>query len=480
MAVAVEFSADNAKLLRGMAQLEKKSEALERKLEKVGKAGRKAGDDTSRSMKRATEQGFGRSAQRQIGTYLTGLLGVSAAIGVITRAFREMNRAAEEAAQKNLAAEGGLAELTQLSGGDPKKLQSLIRRARSFFRAGGAENLDQAARTLFSLESAGIPQSQQQLFGELFGISQTPDVLAKAATTLKTSLGQEETGDIRGIVSKGIAASKFAPARVGPLLEAAARSGSGAKILGVSDEELLAATALLAKASGSAAEGGTQLQALVQALTKQGGFIGLRLQDSISRIESMNLTPPELIKFLGRQEAFKAFTVLRDQPEQFGEILKDVGRAPEIDLVGQLIAARNAQPGLIASLEQRKAAAAKELSRETLGIRRQVEIAEIDRDITMREERGGDRLIITLHELNSTLQLFLRGIGAIGEGTRPVGFDPLAQGEVPEIVSAAREDRLLESADKLERSSGSLERAAQSMERGLGGGPALKRPEVDK
>lgn len=477
------MTGDEAKLLRSLAALEKKTESLERKLAKVGRTGREAGEKTGRSMKRGMEDGFGASSRRQITGYVKGLVGVSVAIGGITRAFREMNRASEEAAQKSRAAEMGLAELTQLSGGDPKKLQSLIRQAKSFFRVGGAENLDQAARILFSLESAGIPQAQHKLFDELFGISRTPDVLARAATTLQTALGRDETGDIRGIVSKGFAASAFAPARTGPLLEAASRGAVSAKALGISDEELLAATTLLAKATGTAELGGTQVSSLLDALSKKGGFVGLGLQESIKRIESMNLTQGELFKFLGRKEAVKGFGVLRDQRGQFRDILEAITAAPEIDLIGQLIAARNLQPEIMAPLRARQAAAAKELAREDLGIRRLVERAEIDKDIAMREERGDDRLLITLHELNSNLQLWMRGVGLLGEGTRPVGFEGMAQGEESEIVSAAREDRLIRTTQSLDELDKAVKGVTNSMNRlgdQAGGGPALKAPGVDK
>ena len=64
--VRVEFTGDEAKLIRSQARLEAKAQKLEAQLKKVGKAGRKAGDDTAKSMKRAGDVGFG-GAQRCLG-----------------------------------------------------------------------------------------------------------------------------------------------------------------------------------------------------------------------------------------------------------------------------------------------------------------------------------------------------------------------------------------------------------------------------
>ena len=58
------------------------------------------------------------------------------------------------------------------------------------------------------------------------------------------------------VVSKAFAASGQSPAEAPRLLEAAARSGAPARLLGVSDEEVLAGTARLAAAAGSAEAAG--------------------------------------------------------------------------------------------------------------------------------------------------------------------------------------------------------------------------------
>jgi hypothetical protein len=108
------------------------------------------------------------------------------------------------------------------------------------------------------LESAGAGQ-YQELFTQLraAGIVEQPDIMARAAKTTITAMGEAETGTFRDLVSKAFGASKFSPALAEQLLEAASKSSVSAKGIGLSDEEILAATAVVSSAKGRAETGGT-------------------------------------------------------------------------------------------------------------------------------------------------------------------------------------------------------------------------------
>lgn len=470
--VVVEMSADDAKLHRAIAKLERQQLQFQRKLKATGTTGRKAGADIGRSMDKAGKDAFGPQALTRIKNYATAIVGVGAGIALVTKAFGEMSRVREAAAARNRAAEIGLGALTQLSGGDPKRLAELIGQAKGIFSGGGAATKGEAGSILFSLVSAGAGgPDARKLFADLYGIEQDPAGLARGAATLRTSIGVQETGSIRQIVSKAFAASEFSPAQAAPLLEAAARGGVSAKKLGIRDEALLAATAIAATATGSAELGGTQVESLLMSLVKRGGFAGLSLRESIGKISDLGLSDPELIKFLGRKEAASAFSTLRGNLPTFDKAIKAIDQAQASDLAGSLITARNLQPELAATLRERQARAGRELGEDPLGVKLQLARAEIDQFKERRRTEGADELITNLRAWAAQLLITLQQFGAVGPQVRPAGF-----GEQPEEFRAIEEAA---ASDSLVRLKEAADQAANALER-VGGGPALMPAGVDQ
>ncbi len=473
MPVKLTMTSDTASLLRDISKLEAQQARLKGKLAETGRAGKKAGDDTRSSMKRANQEGFGPKALAGVARYAAGFLGVGAAVGAVTSALREMSRAEAEAGKQSAAAAPGLGQLGQLALGDRKKLRDLIGASKDLFRGGGASSLDQASRIIFALESAGVPAGDRGLFTDLFGIVGQPEVLARAATTMLKSVGQEETGDLRAIISKGFAASQFAPSTVESLMEAASRGGVPARALGVRDEALLAATTILAEASGSAEQGGTQISSFLRSMQKAGGFKGLGLPGGIARIQGMGLSDPELIKFLGRQEAATAFGVLSAQGPELAHRIREIDQAQRGDLLGQMISAHQAAPELGIPRRAQMGLGELEVARGPTGLAKQI----VDRafDAARAEAATQGRFDQFISEFN-----ILRG----RMGRFAIGSEQMVEGSgarVDDLSSVQRfitdQDRAqLAAAQALSEAADKLSAAAEAQR----GGPALSRPEIDR
>jgi hypothetical protein len=263
-----------------------------------------------------------------------GYLSIRAAVQKVKEVFDEMNRSADEAAEKAKSAAPAMGELAQLAE-TPEEMQELLGRARRVHARGGAGSLDEAARLVFALESADA-SSEIDMFGDLrrTGLVGDPAGMAKAAKTLQEAMGEEEAGSFADLVSKAFGASKFSPARAEEILEAASRGGTAARVLGLRDEELIAATSQVSAATGSADQAGTQVASLLRSLSRiteigdrEVDFSGMDLAGMIREIASHQLDTAELTTLLGRQEALNAYRLLEADLPKFGQIVEEVDAA---------------------------------------------------------------------------------------------------------------------------------------------------------
>lgn len=288
---------------------------------------KKFADDTKsglEEMEQSTDE-FGDAIAR-LGPQITAAFGATKILQEgwqgVEEAIRNAGAAVEEKA-------GGVGSLRQLANSQ-EEFDRLQETARIFELSGAAESGDEAANTVFSLQSAGLlDEESKKLFLQL-GASRTVPDLAKFARAVRTQLsafGREETGGAVQIASKAFAASAFSPASVEELLEAAAVPGGAARFLGISDEETLAATALLATSTGSATVGATSLRSLLFSTAQKEGFEGLNISQRVEKIRSKNLSTGGLLEFLGRKEAVRGFTDLEGSLGLLSEVTAAVDRA---------------------------------------------------------------------------------------------------------------------------------------------------------
>lgn len=417
---------------------ERKAWAALQRIIKQEKALGQAAADGGKKSRQASKQATG-GMQNLAGAVFKGTLaygGLTLAIGKATAAVKALDAAREAAAERARGAEAGLASLAQLAGGDPAKLQRLMAGARDIYRRGGAETMAGAARTMFALESAGAA-GQRGFFADLFGIVPDVAMMARAATTMQTAIGKAEAGNLRQIVSKALAASKHAPATVEALLEAGARGGVSAEALRISDEELLAATALMSKATGTAELGGTTVAALLTAMQRLGGFGGLGLMGGIEKLGAMGLTEQQMVKLLGRKEAYRAFGVLGRMGPEMAMIQADMLAAQEQDLAGRVIGTVQRDPFLGGLRRERIARARRELGVANIERGRERVLTErmIQERVGFVEEEPGVGALITSKILEAGLRLE-RLFGGEGAFVREWG----TPGEIAEYNRTMAED----------------------------------------
>lgn len=313
----------------------------------------------------------GTSVFSSMGTGLASVVGGYASLGgaitAVIGLLRQQQEEARKAAQAGRQSEFSLASLAQLAD-EQDSFGSLSERAKQLFARGGADDLSQAGQVVFSIKSAGQLQDLD-VFEQLASSGVVRDVgsLSQSAAALVKSLGAEETGSVRELISKAFAASAASPATVPELLSAAARSGTSAAALGISDEEILSATAITATATGSAEQGGTQVAALLKALEKQGGFEGKTLQESLVEIQAKNLAAKELFEFFGRSEGVTAFRLLTENADDLATNLKNITAAQSQDLAKQRAELAGSDPALAASRAAREAEAELELAQRRRG-----------------------------------------------------------------------------------------------------------------
>jgi len=255
--VTVTLTGDEARLLRSLQKI----------IDKEGQLGQKAAE-TGRKAKEAGDKAFGPQALQQIASYAAGFMSVSAAVGLVTNALKEMDRTRKEAVERMKGAEGGLSRLAQLAT-SPEEFEKFVSIAKEIRQRRGAGTLGEAADLTFQLAS-GSALEERGFFAKLYQIA-NPAEVAGAAASLRAAFGAKETGSLQALVSKSIAAAAPAP-RVGvtDILMGMTKAAPGAGLLGISDEETFAAMSILAKKLGSADVAGTRLAAFFKAATKRG------------------------------------------------------------------------------------------------------------------------------------------------------------------------------------------------------------------
>lgn len=390
--VDISFSGDEKDLVKAQAKVIKSQDELISKLKKMKAEGTKASKDNTRELERfakatrkidekpaekyratmlklnasvkaglLTQEQYARAVRRvgieqrqafspaSITAFASMANGVMGSMNKILGALRNVRQETDELGRKQRESEGGLGELAQLAT-SPEDMRRLVNLSKQTFREGGAESLDAAARLVFSLQSAGA-LSQRELFSQLGStkLVSDPAEFARAAATLSESMGVAETGGTRALASKAFGASQFSPARAEELLIAAAQSGVFAQQLGLTDEEILAATAVAATGIGTASEGGTAVTSLLKSLVTKGEFKGLSLQESLGKIQASGMDDAELVEFFGRAEAAKAFGLLTSNMGNFQRNLAAIQESERTDEVGRRLGFAEAIPELKAA-----------------------------------------------------------------------------------------------------------------------------------
>lgn len=294
---------------------------------KVVDSQRKAEKQFDRTNKKVDEQNKkSNKAAGDLGRMAASWLSVGAAIGGATKllsAYNDMNAKGAELAKQNFLTMG---QLSQLAGGDQRLMNRMVKLGQQTAAESGM-SIGEGTQLQFNLKSLGI-EDQREMLAALYGSTADVSALATGAVTAQTAFGKEETGNIRNLINKGLAASDVSKTLVDEMLTAlsiVAPVMGGKAGIGATDEEALAALAILSKARKSPEVAATEMASLAFSLKEKGlGGKGLFKAMDAAQRELRGKTDKEQIEFFGRKEAFKGFQTLVAQQAQVTAALQQI------------------------------------------------------------------------------------------------------------------------------------------------------------
>lgn len=443
--VVVEMTGDEAKLYRSLQRVIDQQAKLDEKM-KESKNNSKASEDAATKAAAEQEKALG-GLIKNLSVAAIGFTALNTLQQKAIELLQSYRTEQDKAAKESIVSERPLAALAQLAS-DDESFAKLTGIAKEMYAKGVTDKLEKAAAVTFDLESAGL-LGERDILEQLGSRGVVDDVggMSRAAKTLITTMGRAETGSLEDILDKGFAASGFSPATVPQLLEAAALSGGTARELKISDEDLLAASAVTATAMGGADKGGQRLSAFLRVLDKQGGFAGAGIEGAVTKIGKMGLEGSELQTWFGSSEALEAYRALRDNLPDLARNREAIIKADQEGMARQRAAIPGSDAELSAAREARQAAAREELSRRPMGaITNETDAAVSSAISVMREDNqaagrsswAGEMEIAMLRAVSSTARFFF-GDELVKDDIQIVPENGAAKAESP-VVDAIKEN----------------------------------------
>jgi hypothetical protein len=340
-------------------------------VEAYEKASKKASDEMV-AIGRAGDQAFGTQAIGHLRSFAAEMISTAAAIQGVKHILQEVGKIQEEASHHAKDSEFGFGSLAEVSGGDPERFKKNVATARHIAgTAGMSEN--QAARLTFALASAESMDEADTFAGAYkAGVVRDPETLLRASTAMRKAFGGRQTN--RELLNQAFGAAEASPSKAAELLSASAGGAAYAKAIGVSEQELLAGTAVNATIldpAGGASVGGTAMKALLKSMgrmvAKPDAAAGITTDDEghvlddetkkirmaagralagagpglVSRLkalDSLGLDNSQLQKLFGRSEGLVAFRNILSNEGDYSRSLGRQAEAGRTDLFGKVLA----------------------------------------------------------------------------------------------------------------------------------------------
>lgn len=303
---------------------------------------------------------FGAEALGNLRSMITGYVSMAAAVSAATRAFQELadeRRRVEEGSRQAVGGEGSLAQLAATQGSTYSQrkaaLDRLTAESRGYFASGAFASRDEAGAATFRLNSAGLSAADRRFAVQVkrAGVLQDVGSAAEAYSAISKSLGSQEVGSFEQFLSKALQASALAPAQANEIPLAASRAAGSGRSLGLSDEFIVGATALLAGATGQASEGGTQLSAFLKQVEKSGQFQG---KSGLEIVEAIAALPEAQQGFGGvlgdRAEAVQGFRTLKANLPQLRQAVAAIDSSQRTGLAAESVRLGLSDPNRLAAI----------------------------------------------------------------------------------------------------------------------------------
>lgn len=446
--VVVEMSGDEGKLWKSYQKIIDQSKKL---------------DESTRRNKASHESAFGASAVSGLLTYAGAAGAAATVLNSVKRVLTDIRQTADEMAAKHKGDFLGLGSLAQLAESVPE-MRKLIAESKASFAQGAATTLGSAAQLQFAITSAGMDKYRQDVAElQASGTVSDASTMVNAAAAMLASMGEAETGDFRALVSKAFGASKGAPASAEAIMQAAAMSGPQAKALGMSDEQVLAGIATLAKPAGSAEQAGTLLEAFLKQVEKEGVGRkklepGRSLSEYVGDIAALEDKGRSVRNVLGnRQEAITAYRLLREGAATYQENMTNVMGAQDTDAFGRKVGMFRQVPELAAVRSSQMGAATRQLSSQA-GIYAAAADA-LEQDTLGRIEQRVGPAAASLARGFSYVERWLYGDKAYVQDYRE-GASPAVRQVVDDTLAAAA-DKLMSASQRLDEAAANTSNTAR-------------------
>lgn len=254
-------------------------------------ATKKYGDELDRAGN-AGKKAFNADSIGSVFKMGMGVMGITDALSMAVQGFKEFDAERKRAADNAMRARMGIGQLSQLAASDKNPQQAfkdLVAESDAALGAGAASDRNEAANLVFDLAAAGLNRTDRNFAVNMRATGSLTNVggLAQAYDAIRTAMGEKEVGSFEQFTGKALAAGAASPGTVEQLPVALSRAGSSARALGLSDESLLAAGAILAKEAGSPSEGGTKMAALLSGIQRSGVDVaGMNFTQMIERLST--------------------------------------------------------------------------------------------------------------------------------------------------------------------------------------------------
>ncbi len=277
--------------------------------------------DADRSSRRA----FGESFSGRITTAIASLTGLLSVSQLIRDTFAAVRQEADELGQVLDDRFGTLGEIGAAAS-SREEFRLMKRISSDMLRMGAATSFPEADRIAVALKSAG-QLGEAETAGKVArtGLTQNLEDLIKNVTSLQSAFeGFDPTGNMAAMISKAFIAGDPALQSPDEILRAAARAGGLAGSTGVTDEELMAAIAILGRGNVTTERAAT----LVENVIKKAATLGLGgggFADIIPRLEQAIKTSGESpVQFLQDIQAVQGFESLRANMGQIQDLTKQI------------------------------------------------------------------------------------------------------------------------------------------------------------
>ena len=313
-----KIDADESDAVQAYLKFYRAQKKSEKAANALGAASRKASATSKSGMDRATSS---------LARYASGFVSAAAAASALRTVLTAINAERERGVEGLKAEATASSKLAQLAKGDEKRMGELLAAARKSRTEEGLTG-EQSKLLQFEVESAGVAK-KRDFFARLTNITATPEeanLLVQGAGAMKANFGRQ-AGSVEQIQNAFLAAALESPVASEGLAPVAAMAAPTVARSGGKMSELLAASAVLARATPTEpAVAGTQLRAFDAALAKKGvahqGLLG-----GVDALKALGLDDQETRKFLGRKEAFQGFVKLQKQRSEIVRVQADVEKA---------------------------------------------------------------------------------------------------------------------------------------------------------